>query len=73
MDRDKKKKVSALDKYLIFCISFFVVYTVAEMVLSTITGLSHDRLTEAVQWMCAGEAFLCAIIKRLKIKKEAET
>lgn len=65
-----KKKLPSLDKYLIYCITFFTLYTVAEMIISTITGVSHERLTEAVQWMCAGEAFLCCLIKRLKLKKE---
>lgn len=78
MPRSKKKnskssrKLSALDKYCIFCICFFTIYTIAELVLSAITGITNDRLTEAVQWFAAGELFLCAMIKRLKLKKEKE-
>ena len=52
--RKTKKKTSALDKYLIFCIVFFVIYTIAEL---------------AVKWFCGGEVFLCAMIKRLKLKR----
>ena len=67
--RRTKKKISALDKYLIFCIVFFVVFTVAELVTSCIYGTAHDTLTNAVKWFCGGEVFLCAMIKRLKLKR----
>lgn len=70
MQKNQKKKLSPLDKYCIFCISFFTIYTIAELTLSGITGITNDRLTEAVQWFAAGELFLCAMIKRLKLKKE---
>ena len=69
------RKLSALDKYCIFTISFFTIYTIAELALSNITGTTNDRLTEAVQWFAAGELFLLAMIKRLKLrqtKKEQE-
>lgn len=65
-----KKKLPFLDAYLIFCFTFFTLYTVAEFTVSTITGVHHERLTEAVQWVCAGEAFLCCMIKKNKLKKE---
>ena len=71
--RRTKKKISALDKYLIFCIVFFVVFTVAELVTSCIYGTAHDTLTNAVKWFCGGEVFLCAMIKRLKLKKADDT
>ena len=67
--RKKEKKLPDLDRYLIFCIVFFVLYTIAELTLSTISGFNHDTLTEAVKWFCCGEAFLCALIKRLKLKR----
>ena len=67
--RKTKKKISALDKYLIFCIVFFVIFTVAELVLSSVSGISHDTLINAVKWFCGGEVFLCAMIKRLKLKR----
>lgn len=74
-EKIKKKKLSALDKYCIFTISFFTIYTIAELTISAITGITNDRLTEAVQWFAAGELFLLAMIKRLKLrqtKKEQE-
>lgn len=66
----KARKINhALDRYCIFCIVFFVIYTIAEITVSSVTGISHDRLTEAIQWFCGGELFFCAMLKRLKIKK----
>lgn len=64
--------MSNLDKYCIFCIIFFTIYTISELITSSITGMTHDRLTEAVQWFAAGELFFCAMLKRLKLKKEKE-
>lgn len=65
----QKKKISALDKYLIFCIVFFVLFTIAELITSCIYGATHDTLINAVKWFCGGEVFLCAMIKRLKLKR----
>lgn len=70
--KKQKRKMSALDKYCIFCICFFTIYTIAELTISGFTGTTNDRLTEAVQWFAAGELFLCAMIKRLKLKREKE-
>lgn len=68
----RSRKLSALDKYCIFTISFFTIYTIAELTISAITGITNDRLTEAVQWFAAGELFLLAMIKRLKLQNEKE-
>lgn len=73
----KKTKTSKvkhdLDRYCIFCIVFFVIFTIAELTVSSITGVTHDRLTEAIQWFCGGELFFCAMLKRLKLKKGENT
>lgn len=68
----KRRKMHDLDKYCIYCIIFFTLYTIAELVLSAITGTTNDRLTEAVQLFCGGELFFCAMLKRLKLKKEVK-
>ena len=65
------KKISALDKYLIYCITFFTLFSVAELIVSSICGDSHDTLINAVKFFCGGEVFLCAMIKRHKLKNEA--
>ena len=69
---NKVKKLSALDKYLIYCLAFFTIYTIAEMIVSSITGVTHDALTVAVSAFCSGEAFYCCLLKRLKIKRGGE-
>ena len=66
-----KKKISALDKYLIYCITFFTLFTIAELIVSSYCGNSHDTLINAVKWFCGGEVFLCAMIKRHKLNKES--
>lgn len=66
-----KKKISALDKYLIYCIVFFTLFTVAELVSSCAYGQCHEELIKAVKWFCGGEVFLCAMIKRHKLNKES--
>lgn len=72
-EKKAKKKLSDLDKYCLMCIIFFILYTIAELVLSKCLNTTNDRLTEAVQWFCSGELFFCAMLKRLKIKKEERT
>ena len=66
----KKKKLSGLDKYLIFSFSVLIIYTITELLLSTIIGISHDTLTTCLYAAFGGELLLCAMIKRFKLKKE---
>lgn len=65
--KDPKKKLNDLDKYVIYCIVFFTLYTIAERTLASITGVTCEALTNAVKWFCGGEVFLCAMIKRHKL------
>ena len=44
----KRKQLPDLDKYIIFSFVVMLVYTVSELVLSTITGISHDTLTTCI-------------------------
>lgn len=37
------------------------------MIVSAITGITNDTLTNAVKLFCGGEVFLCAMIKRHKL------
>ena len=67
--KKKKKVMSALDKYIILSICIMIAYTVTELVISSITTITHDTLTLALYGAFGGELFLCAMIKRLKLKK----
>lgn len=64
-----KKPLDNISKYVIYCLVFFTVYSIAEFITATITGISHDTLTEAVRTFCGGEVFFCCILKVFKIRK----
>ena len=66
----RKKKMSKLSKYVIFCIVLLLIYTMAEFICSTFTSISHDTLTTCVYAAFGGEFLLCALIKIFNIKKE---
>ena len=64
------KKLNGLDKYVIFSIAVLLVFTVAEMVVSSVTGIPHDTLTTAVFACFGGEILSCALIKIFKLREE---
>lgn len=64
------KKLNGLDKYVIFSISVTLIYTVAEFITSTITGIEKTTLTTAVYGFWAGEMVILGILKIFKIKRE---
>ncbi len=59
-----------LTKYVIFSITVVLIYTIAEFITSTITGLSHDVLSGCVYSFWGGEMVLLALIKIFKIRRE---
>ena len=59
--RQTKKRMSGLDKYCVFSIM---------AVVQTITGNTQDTLVTCFFATFGGELFACAMIKRLKLKKE---
>ena len=62
--------IKDLTKYVVFSIAFVILYTVAEFVVSTVTGTHHEVLTGCVYGFFAGEVVLCGMIKIFKIKRE---
>lgn len=68
LKKEHPKKVSALDKYVIFSIAMLVTFCIAEMVVSSITGQTHDTLTTCVYAAFGGEVLSCALIKIFKLK-----
>lgn len=64
----KKKKLTSLDKYVIFSFTILIAYSMAEFITSTITGISHDTLTVSLYGAFGGELLLCAMIKKYKLK-----
>ena len=66
-----KKKLPALDKYLVFSFAIMLIYALAEFIVSTITGVSHDTLTTCIFAAFGGELLMLCMIKRLKLRKES--
>lgn len=68
----QSKKLSGLDKYLIFSFSCLIVFSITVL---TIFCLTHEEPAVLVGCFFAafgGEILMCALIKRLKLQKEAE-
>lgn len=65
----KRKKLNKLDRYLIFSIIVLLVYTVAEMAVSSLTGSDHSTLTTCVFSAFGGEFFFAGLIKIFNIRK----
>lgn len=64
-----KKRLPALDKYVIFSFTCLLIFTVAEIILQAVTGTSQDTLITCFFGCFGGELLLCAMIKRLKLKR----
>ena len=59
-----------LANYIVFSIIIILIYSVAEFIFSTITGISHETLTTCVYAFFGTEIASCAFIKVYKIKNE---
>ena len=68
----RRRRVSDLDRFLIFSFTVIITYDIAEFVVSSITGVTHDTLTTCVHSVFGGELLLCAFIKKYKIKQGGE-
>ena len=67
----KRKRLNGLDVYVIFSISVVLIYTIAEFIVSSITGVEHSTLTTCLYGFFGGEVVSAAIIKVFKIKHDA--
>lgn len=65
------KKLSALDKYVIFSFTCLIIFTITEIILQAVTGTAQDTLITCFFGTFGGELLLCAMIKWLKIKRES--
>ena len=68
----KKKKLSGLDKYIIFSFTCIIIYTIAEHLLIMRTGQTLDILTSLFFGVFGGEILLCALIKKFKLKQDTK-
>lgn len=62
--------IKDLTKYVVFSIVTVILYTIAEFITSTITGISHDTLTGCVYAFFGGEIVTCGLIKIFKLRRE---
>lgn len=70
MNKKRKKKLSGLDKYVIFSFVCLIIFTVTMIIVQTVTGITQDTLITCFFGCFGGELLLCAMIKRLKLKNE---
>ena len=67
----KGKKLSALDKYVIFSFACLLIFTVVVTVYQFKADMEFSPTLITCFYSCfGGELLLCAMIKRLKLKKE---
>lgn len=62
--------MSGLDKYCVFSIAVLLIFTAIMAVVQTITGNTQDTLITCFFATFGGELFMCAMIKKMKLKKE---
>ena len=65
----RHKRTPSLTKYVVFSITVLLVYVVAEMIVSTVTGVSHPDLSTLIGSTFGGEILFCALIKIYKLKE----
>lgn len=71
--KEEKKKISALDKYVIFSFTCLLIFTVIVTVYQFKSDIEFSPTLITCFYSCfGGELLLCAMIKRLKLKKEDE-
>ena len=72
LKKSKKRRLRGLDKYVIFSIALLILYTIAEFVTATVTGVEKSTLTLAFfGFFGAPEIIGCALIKIFKLKNRS--
>ena len=64
----RSKKLSGLDKYVIFSIVLLIAFTVVEFLMP----ITHDTLTTCFFACFGGEILSCALIKIFKLKGDKQ-
>ena len=63
-----KKRVSGLDKYVIFSLACLILFTAVMIPVQAITGTTQDTLITCFFAAFGGEVLACAMIKKFKLK-----
>lgn len=67
-----KVKLKKLTRFIVVCIAIILVFTVVELILATVTGITHDTLTTCVFAFFGTELASCTLIKIFNILKLGE-
>ena len=68
----KRLEQMPLAVYVCISLGLIILYSIVEMIVSTVTGESHDTLTTCFYAVFGGEVVSCALIKIFKLKEEGE-
>lgn len=66
----RHRRTPSLTKYVIFSLTVLIAYIITEMIVSTVSGVSHPDLSTLVGSTFGGEVLFCALIKIFKLKEE---
>lgn len=66
----RHRKTPSLTKYVAFSIGVLIAYCIAEMVVSTMSGVSHPDLTTMIGSTFGGEILCCCLVKIFKLREE---
>lgn len=64
----RKRSKHSLTLYVVFSIAMILLFTIAEFVVSSCTGTTHDTLTTCFYGTFGGEILCCALIKIFKLR-----
>lgn len=68
------KKISAIDKYVIFSFTMIIIFTIVALLYQFITDNEiSSTLIMSFYGVFGGELLMLCMIKRLKLKKEDDT
>ena len=71
LSRKNRKRYSALDKYLIFCFSVLLIYTISHSIIFYLTGQEASTLSVLVFGVFGtSEPIICGLIKLFKLKND---
>lgn len=67
--KKEKRKLTGLDKYVIFSIGALIIYTIISLFILIFRGFTADTLTACFFAFFGGEIVTCALIKIFKLKE----
>ena len=68
--KSKKKRIKALDLYVIFSIVSLIIYTIVSQIIATKYGMMLDTLTTCFFGFFGGEIVTCGLIKIFKLRDD---